>query len=666
MRVRPSRRRTPAAYGSEYAPSRSTDEPRVTVVLATRNRRAELTRTLGKLEELRPRPPVIVVDNASSDGTPAALRRSFPAVQLVELPGNRGAAARNTGVARARTPYVAFCDDDSWWAHDALPTAADTLDTHPVLGAVVARTLVGPDERPDPVNAAMATSPLPGGNGGPGPRVLGCLACSLVVRREAFLAAGGFSPLLFFVGEERLLAYDLTAAGWPLAYVADVTAHHHPSASRVGKEARAVLERRNAVLTAWMRRPLPVAVDATRKLAGDAARRPAARGALRAALVRMPAALRRRRLLPPELERDVRRLETSTTSADAAAVAGAAVPGRVSGARRPRARHGAHHDHGTRLPHGAQVRHQAGPPPGAAPGEGASVSVVIMTRNRRGDLMRTLEHMSALPERPPLVVVDNGSTDGTGAAVAEDYPEVTLLRSEDNLGAVARNAAAAYLRSPYIAFCDDDTWWEPGALARAAAALDAHPRLGCVVGRILVEPDQAEDPITPELRHSPVPGPSWLPGPALLGILAGASVLRLSAFREVGGFSPRLWLGGEEELLTMDLAARGWWACWMEEVTVHHAASAVRDPRGRRRLGIRNALWTTWLRRPAGSAARRTAALLRSVPPDRLSAAAVIEATAGLPWVLREREVVPPHVEYGLLLLEEPQRRSPARRYVDG
>jgi GT2 family glycosyltransferase len=161
-----------------------------------------------------------------------------------------------------------------------------------------------------------------------------------------------------------------------------------------------------------------------------------------------------------------------------------------------------------------------------------------------------------------------------------------------------------------------------------------------------------------------VPAPGWLPGPALLGVLAGASMLRVSAFREVGGFSRRLWLGGEEELLAIDLAAAGWWMCYRADVVVHHAASDRRDTRERRRLGIRNTLWTTWLRRPMAGALRRTRAVVRSLPPDLTSALAVAEAAAGLPWVLKERRVIPCEVEHGLRLLEEPQRTSAARRYV--
>jgi GT2 family glycosyltransferase len=291
------------------------------------------------------------------------------------------------------------------------------------------------------------------------------------------------------------------------------------------------------------------------------------------------------------------------------------------------------------------------------------MTVVIVTHNRRVELTRTLDRITALPERPPVIVVDNASADGSAEAAAR-YNGVTVIRAGQNLGAVGRNIAVARSATPYVAFCDDDTWWEAGALASAADLLDAHPMLAAVTGRILVEPGGAEDPITPELRHSPVPGPSWLPGPALLGIMAGASMIRVSAFTEVGGFSPRLWLGGEEELLSIDLAAAGWWMCWSADVVVHHEASSARDPRERRILGLRNTLWTAWLRRPVAGALRHTAAVLAGAPKDRATATAVARALAGAGWVLRERHVIPASVEAGLRVLAASQRTSPARRYV--
>src|SRR5215217_8224496 len=124
---------------------------KTTVVIATRNRAEELARTLAQLRKLRPAPPVIVLDNASADDT-AAFAGAIPGVHLVRLPVNLGAAARNLGVALAKTPYVAFSDDDSWWAPDALPAAEQVFGRHPALGLLAGRTLVGPEARDDPVN----------------------------------------------------------------------------------------------------------------------------------------------------------------------------------------------------------------------------------------------------------------------------------------------------------------------------------------------------------------------------------------------------------------------------------------------------------------------------------------------------------------------------------
>jgi GT2 family glycosyltransferase len=303
-------------------------------------------------------------------------------------------------------------------------------------------------------------------------------------------------------------------------------------------------------------------------------------------------------------------------------------------------------------------------PAARASGPDTRVTVVLITRDRRPELARTLGHLAALPEQPGLIVVDNGSGDGSAAYVRYRYPGATLIAARRNLGAVGRNVGLRQVTTPYVAFCDDDTWWEPGSLALAADTLDAHPDVAAVTARIVVEPSGEEDPIVPELAGSPVAGRPGLPGPALLSILAGASVLRADAFRAAGGFSPRLWLGGEEELLCADLVTAGHWLCYLPEATVHHQASPARDATLRRRLGIRNTLWFTWLRRPPRAALRRTAELARTVPRDATSARAFGAALRGLPWVLRERRPVPPEVEAQIQRLEEPRRTSPARRYV--
>jgi GT2 family glycosyltransferase len=282
---------------------------RVTVVVATRDRRGALLHTLDRLAHLDGPPPVIVVDNGSADGSSGAVRAAHPWVDVVELRSNRGAVARNLGVQRATTPYVAFADDDSWWAPDALERAADILDGSPEVGLIAGRVLVGPAERLDDTCAEMLASPLLGSRPGvPGTPVLGFLACAAVVRRAAFLAVGGFDDLLFFFGEEALLAMDLAAAGWALQYVEGVVAHHHPSAPS-DPGARRTRQLRNDLLVTWMRRPLPTAARRTLELLRAARCEPTARRALLEALARAPRALARRRAMPLAVEEMLARLD---------------------------------------------------------------------------------------------------------------------------------------------------------------------------------------------------------------------------------------------------------------------------------------------------------------------------------------------------------------------
>jgi GT2 family glycosyltransferase len=275
----------------------------VTVVVVTRNRRDELLASLGRHEG-----PVVVVDNASTDGSPRAVAEAFPDIEVVRLDTNVGAAARNVGVVSACTRYVAFADDDSYWEPGAVARAAELLDAHPETALVAATVLVGPDGRTDPVSVEMARGLLGTPPGAPGPAVLGFLACAVTVRRDAFLGVGGFAPLLHQYGEEALLAMDLAAAGWHLSYVEELRVRHLPSRSQRDPRARRRREARNRVLTELLRRPATHAARVVGRALLDPGGR---RGVLDAARL-LPAALRGRRRVPPALEAALRLLENVT------------------------------------------------------------------------------------------------------------------------------------------------------------------------------------------------------------------------------------------------------------------------------------------------------------------------------------------------------------------
>jgi GT2 family glycosyltransferase len=160
------------------------------------------------------------------------------------------------------------------------------------------------------------------------------------------------------------------------------------------------------------------------------------------------------------------------------------------------------------------------------------------------------------------------------------------------------------------------------------------------------------------MATSPLEGDPDSPGHRVLGFLAGAAVLRRAAFLAAGGFEPRFFLGGEEALLAIDLAARGWLLAYNPGVVAHHHPSPRRGPpEQRRQLVLRNALWCAWLRRSAPDAMRASLALLREHRENRLPA--TLAALAGVAWVVRHRRVAPAAVQRALRRLDGVARRSP-------
>ncbi|BBY17287.1 glycosyl transferase [Mycolicibacterium litorale] len=283
-------------------------------MIASRDRADELRSVVIRLLDTT-RCPVIVVDNDSRDDSVAAVQRvaarAAGRVRVVELDSNRGAVGRNAGVAAAATPYVAFCDDDSWWQPDAPAIAEQTFDAYPHVGLLAARTIVLPRDEEDLFSRMLADSPLGHPPHLPGPAILGFMSCAAIVRKVAFQQAGGFSEILHFRGEEMLLAVDMTSLGWNLCYCPALVAMHQPSQVRATTAAQAARVLRNDVLTTWLRRPARRCLRATGTLLTASLRDTEHARAAAEAVRRVPAVLRRRRRLPDRVERALELLESA-------------------------------------------------------------------------------------------------------------------------------------------------------------------------------------------------------------------------------------------------------------------------------------------------------------------------------------------------------------------
>jgi len=104
------------------------------------------------------------------------------------------------------------------------------------------------------------------------------------------------------------------------------------------------------------------------------------------------------------------------------------------------------------------------------------VSVILPTHNRREFLREALDSVRAqsYPHRE-IIVVDDGSTDGTADMIRRDYPDVRYTWQENRGPSAARNRGIALAGGEWLAFLDSDDLWRPKKLARQLAVLNENP-----------------------------------------------------------------------------------------------------------------------------------------------------------------------------------------------
>ncbi len=199
-------------------------KPDVTVVIPVRDRPAELARCLAGLADA---PWVIVVDDGSRDQAAISNVTASAGATVLRRPVNGGpAAARNTGLAAADTPLVAFLDSDCvpgpGWLDALLPHFAD-----PAVGAVAPRIVPHEAGRSWLARYEGASSTLDMGQRPsivrPGSRVPYVPGAALVVRKEA--AGAGFAEDMQ-VGEDVDFVWRLGASGWRVRYDPAATMGH--------------------------------------------------------------------------------------------------------------------------------------------------------------------------------------------------------------------------------------------------------------------------------------------------------------------------------------------------------------------------------------------------------------------------------------------------------
>jgi GT2 family glycosyltransferase len=202
--------------------------PLVSIVFLAYNRRDELAisldQVLGNLDYPADRLEVIVVDNASADGTADMLRDRFGQVTLIRNPVNVGASAWNVGMSTARGDWRMILDDDCYISGDALKTAVRRAG----------------EERADFVSFRVESGEEPGYyfNDEYQTGLLTFWGCSAMFTREVIETEPFYDPEIFIWANEAELTMRLLDRGFRHLYLAEVTSLHqkppNPSFSEKG------------------------------------------------------------------------------------------------------------------------------------------------------------------------------------------------------------------------------------------------------------------------------------------------------------------------------------------------------------------------------------------------------------------------------------------------
>ncbi len=227
------------------------------------------------------------------------------------------------------------------------------------------------------------------------------------------------------------------------------------------------------------------------------------------------------------------------------------------------------------------------------------VTIVIVTYNSAEFIGECLDSLVGSFESGfvKVILVDNGSSDGTAQLVNESYPWVEVIRSEYNGGfGAGNNLALGRLEGDYCFFLNPDARLDEGCCEKLVRFLDGRSDVGCVgpavldvKGRRVVSYHVYTSLYTSlwsaaglqriiplnrsggrwEVRRRPPGKPVEVDR-----ILGAAMMIRRQALDDVGGFDERFFLFSEEEDLCLRLKHAGWKTCYYPDAQVIHRGAA--------------------------------------------------------------------------------------------
>lgn len=233
------------------------------------------------------------------------------------------------------------------------------------------------------------------------------------------------------------------------------------------------------------------------------------------------------------------------------------------------------------------------------------VSIVILNWNGLGYLQECLASLQAQTYADwQVIVVDNGSTDGSVEWAARKFPQARLICNKTNLGfAAANNQAIRASDAPYIVTLNNDTRVDPRWLEALVTAADEHPDVGMCMSKMLFA-DRPQVINSTGINLDPA-GIAWdrqggepddgreTQPVEILGPCAGAALYRRAMLDQIGLFDEDFFAFLEDVDLAWRARLAGWRCLYVPMARVYHvhSATAIEGSPFKNRLLGRNKVW---------------------------------------------------------------------------
>jgi len=190
---------------------------KATFVIATNNRKNEVLSTIVQTKELIKSDynnyEIIIVDNASTDGSADAIKSTFNDVIVIKNQKNTGVSSRNLGFEKAKGKYLIMLDDDSN-IEFGLEKALTFMDQNSKIGVLALNVINGP------YTSALWQD---------GQESVGFIGCGAIIRREVYKKIGGLAEWISFGTEEWEYGLRVTDADYEVRFFAGCHVNHRAS-----------------------------------------------------------------------------------------------------------------------------------------------------------------------------------------------------------------------------------------------------------------------------------------------------------------------------------------------------------------------------------------------------------------------------------------------------